>query len=168
MFIRAELYHKVGGLDDDFFAHMEEIDFCWRLKNSGYKIMYCPHSVIFHVGGGTLPKNNPHKTYLNFRNNLFLLYKNLPSGKLFPVFFIRFFLDGIAAIKFLFEGHVMDFFAVWKAHYAFYFAIPKLIRKRRMFKHTDVSCIYQQSIVYEHYLKGGEIFGELDKECFSK
>ena len=75
---------------------MEEIDFCWRLKNVGYKIMYCPSSTIFHIGGGTLPKNNPRKTYLNFRNNFFLLYKNLPANRLFPVFFTRLFLDGLA------------------------------------------------------------------------
>ena len=74
MFVRAELYHKFGGLDNDFFAHMEEIDFCWRLKNEGYKIMYCADSVVYHVGGGTLPKNSSRKTFLNFRNNFNLLY----------------------------------------------------------------------------------------------
>lgn len=76
LFIRAELYHKLGGMDDDFFAHMEEIDLCWRLKNEGYKIMYCPKSTVYHVGGGTLPTSSSWKTYLNFRNNFFLIYKN--------------------------------------------------------------------------------------------
>ena len=132
MFVRAEIFNKLGGLDNDFFAHMEEIDFCWRLKNDGYKIMYCPKSLIYHVGGGTLPKNNPKKTYLNFRNNFILLYKNLPSEKIFSVLFIRLFLDGIAGMKFLFEGHIKDFFAVIHAHFAFYFSIRKHIKKRKM------------------------------------
>jgi GT2 family glycosyltransferase len=168
MFVRAETFKKLGGFDNDFFAHMEEIDFCWRLKNQGYKIMYCPDSVIFHVGGGTLPKKNPKKTYLNFRNNFFLLYKNLPSGKIFPVFFVRFFLDGIAGLKFLFEGHVKDFFAVIHAHFSFYFSLNKLRKKRRHLKHLDVSCIYSRSIVFEHYLKKLRSFKQMDPENFSK
>ena len=168
MFVRAEIFHKLGGLDNDFFAHMEEIDFCWRLKNSGYKIMYCPNSLIYHVGGGTLPKNNPRKTFLNFRNNFILLYKNLPSEKIFPVLFTRLFLDGIAGIKFLFEGHVKDFFAVIHAHFAFYFFIRKLIKKRKAIKHSDVSCIYQKSIVAEHYIRKKKTFSQLDADSFSK
>ena len=168
MFVRAEIFHKLGGLDNDFFAHMEEIDFCWRLKNSGYKIMYCPNSLIYHVGGGTLPKNNPRKTFLNFRNNFILLYKNLPSEKIFPVLFTRLFLDGIAGIKFLFEGHVEDFFAVIHAHFAFYFFIGKLIKKRKTIKHSDVSCIYQKSIVAEHYIRKKKSFSQLDAYSFSK
>ena len=168
IFVRADLYNKLGGLDNDFFAHMEEIDFCWRLKNAGYKIMYCPDSHIFHIGGGTLPKNNPRKTYLNFRNNFFLLFKNLPSNKIFPVFFIRLFLDAFAALKFLKEGHFKDFIFVAKAHFAFYFAIGKLIKKRRQFKHSNVSCIYQNLIVSDYYLKNKKIFSQLDKNSFTK
>ena len=168
MFVRAELYHKLGGLDDDFFAHMEEIDFCWRLKNQGYKIMYCPDSMVFHVGGGTLPKNNPHKTYLNFRNNFFLLFMNLPKEKIFPVFFVRFFLDGIAGMKFLFEGHFKDAIAVIEAHFRFYFSISKLIKKRRMLKHSEVSCVFNKPIVFEHYLKKKKSFKHLDPDSFSK
>jgi GT2 family glycosyltransferase len=168
LFVRAELYHKLGGLDNDFFAHMEEIDFCWRVKNAGYRIMYCPDSVIFHVGGGTLPKNNPRKTFLNFRNNFFLLYKNLPSGKLFMVFFIRFFLDGLAGMKFLFEGDFKDVFAVTKAHFSFYYSIGKLRKKRKSIKHLDVSCIYRKSIVFEHYINKKNFFIQLDRKFFSK
>jgi len=168
MFVRAELYHKLGGLDNDFFAHMEEIDFCWRLKNTGYKIVYCPYSLIFHVGGGTLPKNNSRKTFLNFRNNFFLLYKNLPSGKLFPVFFVRFFLDGLAGMKFLFEGDFKDVFAVTKAHFSFYFSIGKLRKKRKLIKHSDVSCIYRKSIVFEHYINKKNSFVQLNTKYFSK
>lgn len=168
MFVRADLYHKYGGLDSDFFAHMEEIDFCWRLKNNGYKIMYCPGSAIYHVGGGTLPKKNSHKTYLNFRNNFFLLYKNLPSEKIFPVFLLRFFMDGIAGVKFLIEGHFKDAIAVVKAHFAFYFALGKLRKKRKMLKHSNVSCVFRKSVVFEHYLRGIRYFSQLDPEKFTK
>jgi len=168
MFVRAEIFHKLGGLDNDFFAHMEEIDFCWRVKNHGYKIMFCPDSLIYHVGGGTLPKNNPRKTYLNFRNNFYLLYKNLPDGKIFPVFFVRLFLDGIAGAKFLFEGDIKDVVAVTKAHFAFYASIGKLRKKRKMMKHTHVSGIYGKSVVFEHYLGKKKTFNQLDQNKFSK
>jgi hypothetical protein len=168
MFVRAEIFHKLGGLDNDFFAHMEEIDFCWRLKNQGYKIMFCPESVIYHIGGGTLPKNNPRKTYLNFRNNFYLLYKNLPAGKIFPVFFARLFLDGIAGFKFLFEGHFRDVLAVTNAHFVFYASLGKLRKKRKMQEHSQVSGIYGKSIVFEHYLGKKKTFRELDQNKFSK
>ncbi|MDR3046620.1 MAG: glycosyltransferase family 2 protein, partial [Bacteroidales bacterium] len=109
LFVRSELYHKIGGLDEDFFAHMEEIDFCWRLKNLGYKVMVNPLSKVYHVGGGTLPKENSMKTYLNFRNNHFLLIKNLPENRLILTFFMRFFLDIAAAFLFLSRGNKKDF-----------------------------------------------------------
>ena len=111
-FVKSKYFHEAGGLDDDFFAHMEEIDMCWRLKNVGYKIMVCPSSTVYHVGGGTLPKRSAMKTYLNFRNNFSLLYKNLPSKYLKRIFITRFVLDGVAAFKFLFEGGFNDFVAV--------------------------------------------------------
>jgi len=166
MFVRAELYHKFGGLDNDFFAHMEEIDFCWRLKNEGYKIMYCPNSMVFHVGGGTLPKQSFRKTYLNFRNNFILLYKNLPSKLLFKVFFIRLFLDGIAALKFLAEGGFKDFWAVVRAHLSFYRTLNKTKAKRKLLKQNEVSQIYNGSVVLEHFLRGKKKFTELDEHKF--
>jgi GT2 family glycosyltransferase len=168
MFVRAELFQKFGGFDNNFFAHMEEIDFCWRLKNEGYKIMYCSSSSIFHIGGGTLPKNNPQKTYLNFRNNFFLLYKNLPSKRLFPVFFIRLFLDGIAGMKFLFEGDLKDVIAVTRAHFSFYSSLRRLNRERKKIKHSEVSCVYKRSIVFDHYLNKKKSFLQLDKQYFTK
>ena len=131
MFVRASLFHKFGGLDEDFFAHMEEIDFCWRLKNEGYKIMYCPQSVVYHIGGGTLPKISWRKTYLNFRNNCILLYKNLPDNLLLEVFAKRLVLDGIAAMKFLITAGFKDFFAVSKAHFSFYSSLSKTRQKRK-------------------------------------
>lgn len=167
LFVRADLYRDSGGLDDDFFAHMEEIDFCWRMKNQGYKIMYCPSSLIFHVGGGTLPKKNPKKTYLNFRNNFILLYKNLPSSQLLWVFLPRLFLDGIAGIKFLLEGHLRDFFAVIHAHFAFYFSMRKHLRKRKSMSQKRTSGVYQRIIVFEHYLHKKKTFDQLDPADFS-
>lgn len=168
MFVRAELYHKFGGLDNDFFAHMEEIDFCWRLKNEGYKVMYCPDSKVFHVGGGTLPKNNSKKTYLNFRNNFYLLYKNLPSDKLLKVFIIRLLLDFVAGIKFLTEGGYKDLFAVVKAHFSFYFSIKKNFKKRKSISQTKVSEMYNGNIVWDHYIRKKKLFSELSPELFKK
>jgi GT2 family glycosyltransferase len=167
MFVRAELFHKFGGLDADFFAHMEEIDFCWRLKNSGYKIMYCPDSVVFHVGGGTLPKSSSRKTYLNFRNNFSLLFKNLPHGRIFPVFFARLFLDGIAGFTFLLKGGFADLLAVIKAHFYFYRNIGKLKAKRKAINPKPVSQVYDGCIVITHYAMGKKRFSELDEKKFS-
>jgi GT2 family glycosyltransferase len=167
MFVRADLYHKYGGLDNDFFAHMEEIDFCWRLKNEGYKIMYCPESFVYHVGGGTLPKNNARKTYLNFRNNFFLLFKNLPSDRLLKVFIYRLFLDFIAGIKFLSEGGFNDFKAVIHAHFSFYASINKNLKKRKNIHHKHVSKIYMRNIVWEFYIAKKKTFNELKQDDIS-
>lgn len=167
MFVRAKLFHHFGGLDNDFFAHMEEIDYCWRLKNSGYKIMYCPESIVFHVGGGTLPKKSSHKTYLNFRNNLVLLFKNLPSEQLLPVFLIRFPMDAVAAFKFLFDGGFGDFGAVIRAHLYFYRNFPYLKNKRKNLIHKNVTCIYKGYIVLDYYLRRKKTFPELDSGKFT-
>ena len=167
MFVRAELYHKHGGLDNDFFAHMEEIDFCWRMKNQGYKIMYCPESVVYHVGGGTLPKNSPRKTFLNFRNNFNLLFKNLPANKLYKVIIARLFLDGIAALKFLSEGGYKDLYAVLRAHLSFYASYNNNRRKRKQLLQKEVSKIYTKNIVLHYYLKKKTKFSDLNSKYFS-
>ncbi len=120
MFVKSAIYQKLGGLDEAFFAHMEEIDLCWRIKNAGYEVWYDPESTIYHVGGATLQKSNPRKTFLNFRNGIVLLYKNLPSAYVFPVIFTRLVLDGIAGIQFLLRGQVGDTIAIVKAHFNFY------------------------------------------------
>ena len=166
LFVRAELYHKLGGLDEDFFAHMEEIDFCWRLKNQGYKIMYCPESVIFHIGGGTLPKSSSRKTYLNFRNNFSLLYKNLPAKRLLPVFSARILLDGIAAFKFLLDGGFKDFLAVLRAHLAFYRNIGKIRKKRKLLTQQKVGHTYHGNIVVDYYLLKRKKFTDLKKKIY--
>lgn len=167
MFVRAELFLKHGGLDDSFFAHMEEIDFCWRMKNLGYKVFCCPQSKVYHIGGGTLPKNSPQKTYLNFRNNLSLLVKNLPDNKIHRVIIYRFFLDWIAAFKFLFEGCAGDFKAVFQAHIDFYKRLGSLREKRRQLQQHQVSCIYQRNIVFDCLLRGKRKFSDLKPERFS-
>jgi GT2 family glycosyltransferase len=167
MFVRADLFHQFGGLDADFFAHMEEIDFCWRLKNEGYRIMYCPASVVFHIGGGTLPKASWKKTYLNFRNNCILLYKNLPGNLLVEVFAKRLLLDGIAAMKFLVTAGFKDFFAVSRAHFSFYRTLGKTRQKRKKIKHGQVNKVYQKNIVFEYYLRGKKKFTDLDPKLFN-
>lgn len=167
MFVRADLYLKYGGLDDAFFAHMEEIDFCWRMKNLGYKIFCCPQSKVYHIGGGTLPKSSARKTYLNFRNNLSLLYKNLPSNRLFWVIAYRILLDWVAAFKFLFGGGLADFWAVIRAHFAFYRRIPAIRKVRKTLTNRPVGQMYQRNIVFENFLRGKKKFSDLDPKKFS-
>lgn len=168
MFVRASLFHTYGGFDDDFFAHMEEIDFCWRLQNNGYRIMYCPSSTVFHIGGGTLPKASWRKTYLNFRNNFYLLYKNLPDDRLVKVFSARLILDGIAATKFLFQAGFRDFWAVTRAHFSFYRSYLSLRRKREKLKTGSMRHVYGRNIVKEYYLMGRRTFAELNPMRFYK
>ncbi|MCK9219725.1 MAG: glycosyltransferase family 2 protein [Bacteroidales bacterium] len=166
MFVKANLFHSMGGLDEDFFAHMEEIDFCWRLKNNGFKIMFCPSSTVFHIGGGTLPKVSCKKTYLNFRNNFFLLYKNLPENRLNRVFTVRFILDGIAACKFLIQAGFMDFWAVTRAHISFYHSLSKTKEKRKNLRQGSMKNVFDKNIVIEYYLRGKKKFTDLDPKSF--
>jgi len=166
MFIRADLFHQTGGFDEDFFAHMEEIDLCWRLKNLGYKIMYCPRSVVYHIGGGTLPKISWRKTYYNFRNNFYLLYKNLPDDVVSEVFSKRLILDGVAGLKFLFTAGFKDFWAIYKAHQSFYSTLNKTKAKRKLLKHMPLHKVYGKNIVFEYYLRKKRKFTDLDPKKF--
>lgn len=168
LFVRASLYHEAGGLDDDFFAHMEEIDLCWRLKHMGYRIMYCGKSVVYHIGGGSLNKSSPVKTYLNIRNNSTLLYKNLPQSQLIRVFLARFFLDMMASFKFLIDGGFKHFAAVARAHIGFYFSYKKNRVKRSQIKHREVSQIYKGNIAFDHFFGGKKRFSQLNGSRFSK
>ncbi len=168
MFVRASAFWQVGGLDEDFFAHMEEIDLCWRLKLAGFKVMSIPKTIVYHVGGGTLPKNSSRKTYLNFRNNFTLLYKNLPSNRLLKVFIARFVLDGIAGIRFLSEGNYKDTYAVIKAHFYFYAHLGQLHKKRAGRNLKPVSGIYMKNIVFQHFIFHKNKYSELKKVDFSK
>lgn len=172
MFVRASIWKEMGGLDEDFFAHMEEIDLCWRMRNRGYRIMYSGKSIVYHVGGGTLGKQNPQKTYLNFRNNLILLLKNHASQYLFLKLVWRMVLDGIAGTRMLLGGQVSHFWAVIRAHFAFYARIPATKRKRNALKKNinrfATKGVYTKSIVAEYFLRGKKKFSELDKEKFSE
>jgi len=167
MVVRASLYHRFGGFDNDFFAHMEEIDFCWQLKNAGYMIMFCPTSVVYHVGGGTLPKKSSLKTYLNFRNNLTLIFKNIPTERIISVFVTRWIFDWIAAIKFLLDGGIADFISVLKAHNYFIRTLPKQLRKRRKISQSFVSGIYKNNLVVHYFLRGKKRFTDLNATDFT-
>jgi len=170
LFIRSDLFYKAGGFDEDFFAHMEEIDLCWRLKNYGYKIMFCAQSTVYHVGAGTLAKNSPQKTYLNFRNNLILLCKNHAHQFFWIKLFLRMHMDGIAGVKFLLSGDVTHLFAVLKAHYSFYFSFSKTLKKRKQLKNEvkmySTSAIYNRSIVVDYFIRGKRCFSELPESGF--
>jgi GT2 family glycosyltransferase len=165
MFVRAANFKESGGFDPDFWAHMEEIDLCWRLKNKGYRIVYTPESTVYHLGGGTLSYNNPHKLFLNFRNNLWLLYKNLPSNKLFSVIFSRMILDSFAAFKLLAEFNFNGIKSVLKAHYQFYRSLPELRRKRNVLKVNDITEPkekLQVSVVWQFYFRKRKKYNELE------
>ncbi len=165
MFVRSKLYHAAGGFDNDFFAHMEEIDLCWRLKNMGHRIVYIPDVAVYHLGGGTLPNNTPQKLYLNYRNNLMLLFKNLPRKKLVSTLILRMLLDGASSLVYLTRFSFRFFFSVFKAHLSFYKSIGKLIDKRRKMKEkfNNISHpeIYKNSIVYDFYFRKKQKFTDI-------
>lgn len=165
MIVKSEAWRKCGGFDDDFFAHMEEIDLCWRFHKAGYRVCFLPESVIYHIGGGTLSYSSPYKTYLNFRNSLFLLYKNLPDNKLNSVLFIRRILDGLAAVYFLLQGSFSSVASVWRAHIDYYRAMDKLKEKRKAVKKLEINSAHEtvlnKSIVFEFYVKGHKTYKSL-------
>lgn len=172
-FIRAELFHQFGGFDEDYQAHMEEIDLCWRLKRANYKIMVCPESVVWHVGGGTLPKHSPHKAFLNFRNSLSTIFKNELDGQVFKIILIRLLLDAVAGIRFLFNGEFANLKAIVKAHWSFFGQYSKNKSKRQetqvlieqyCYKKPEfrTAGLYPNSIVYQHFVKGKQIFDDLE------
>jgi len=163
LFIRAESFKDINGFDNDFFAHQEEIDLCWRLKNNGFKVMVNPKSTVFHVGGGTLKSASPFKTYLNFRNNLFMLFKNLPFLKLLVTLLLRLPLDGIAALTFIKkEKGILHVLSVLRAHLVFYVSIPLLFIKRvRINQKNNLVGKSNFSILYKYYIMGIKKFSEL-------
>ncbi len=149
--VRKKVFEKLDGFDVNFFAHQGEIDFCWRAKNKGYQIKYNGLSTIYHLGGATLQHGSPLKVYLNFRNSLFMLIKNLPTAKLFPVLFIRLFLDGLAGIKFLSEGKFQCLIAILKSHVAFYFYFFKMFGKRESNQINEYYTV--RSIVWNYFIR---------------
>jgi GT2 family glycosyltransferase len=159
-FVRSKVFNDLRGFDARFFAHMEEIDLCWRIQNKGFEILYTPESTVYHVGGGTLHKSNPFKTYLNFRNNLAMLFKNLPFVWLVPILFARMILDGISSLKFLKAGEYANIWAIIKAHFGFYKMIPYLIQKRNG-SFLGFKKLHKMSIVWDYFVKGKKTFNQL-------
>ena len=160
LFVRRTEYIETGGLDARFFAHQEEIDLCWRLLNRGFKIACVPQSIVYHLGGASLDKAHPRKTFLNFRNNLVMLLKNLPLHAL-PLILFRLVLDGIAGVKFVSEGKFNHCFAIVKAHFSFYSRIPTVLINRKRTLKIDNSIKYKDSILVEYFLKGNKKFEDL-------
>jgi GT2 family glycosyltransferase len=158
-FIKKHVFWEMNGFDEDFFAHQEEIDLCWRINSKGYSIKYCGYSTIYHVGGATLQVESPRKTFLNFRNSLWMLTKNLPKEKLFTLLFSRLVLDGVAGARFFFQGYFAHVWAILKAHFYFYRFLRKNLKKR---KKANSKYYYKiNSIIYSYFIKGKKTFAEL-------
>lgn len=168
MFVRSELYAKVGGLDDDFFAHMEEIDLCWRLNARGYKIACVPQSVVYHVGGGTLHTEHPRKTYLNYRNNLLMLYKNLPQKALKKVLRIRKVLDYVAFLQLFLTGKRQNALSILEARRDFKNLLPQFLEKRNenLLYATQVDCngMLPESIIFQYFIARKKRYTDIHKE----
>ncbi len=162
--IRREDYFAAGGLDGRFFAHMEEIDLCWRLHNRGRRLVCLPQSVIYHLGGGTLNKDNEHKTFLNFRNNLLMLYKNLPQGRLCGVMTLRLVLDYLAALSFLLKGCPKSALAVFRGRLAFWKLLPGFKQDRKSLSsgvQKNIPEIYRGCIVFDYFLRAKKRYSQL-------
>lgn len=170
LLIRSEIFHKLGGFDEMFFAHMEEIDLCWRAKKQGYSFHVQPASVVYHVGGGTLSYMSPRKTYLNFRNSLYMIVKNY-EGWLFPKLFVRMCLDGIAGVRFLLKGEFRNLWAVANSHFSMYKNFSSLWKKRKMIKrgasNPNNNGFYKGSILWAYYFKRISKFSELNQRLFT-
>ncbi|MBT8262521.1 MAG: glycosyltransferase family 2 protein [Bacteroidia bacterium] len=160
LFVRRNSYGEAGGFDEDFFAHQEEIDLCWRLQATGSSVMYIGNSVVYHLGGGTLKASNPRKTFYNFRNTLLMLLKNVKGVKVYGIIFQRLVLDGIAGLMFLLQGKGYHFIAILKAHFSFYSLFPLFLKKRK--KHaTNLTYSKIKSIVWKYYISKKRNFNEL-------
>lgn len=163
MFIKSNVFRDLNGFDEDYFAHQEEVDLCWRAKNNGHKVYYIGGSKVYHLGGSTLSNMNPKKTYLNFRNSLFSITKNLPRRKAFTIIFLRLVLDGIAGIRFLFQLKWDHCYAILRAHLNFYRHFRKMYRKRE--KANFILKYYTtRSIVWSHFVHQISKFNILVKD----
>ncbi len=161
MLVKSSLFHALGGFDEDFEAHMEEIDWCWRAQHLGYEVWIEPKAIVYHLGGGTLSNESPRKTFLNFRNNLFMLTKN-SQGFWLGRLWIRMVWDGIAAFQFLITGKVRLFFSVFNAHMAFYAGFMRNVKKRSIPKNQTVKGHYSGNIVIDFYLRKKRKFSSID------
>ncbi len=160
LFIRSEIYHQLEGFDEDYFAHQEEIDLCWRTQHIGYNVRYVGTSTVFHVGGATLLENNPQKTYLNFRNSLLNVVKNVPKKWFLLIIISRLILDGIAGVKFLIELKPIHTFAVLRAHISLYKNFFKFLRKRKKIQKKKNYNLHT-SVVWQYFVLGRKKFEDL-------
>lgn len=158
MFVRKNDFKGIGGLDEGFFAHMEEIDFCWRLNNSNKKVYYCGESTVYHLGGGTLKNSNPKKTYLNFRNSLWMLVKNLPEWKAFPFVFARLSFDGLTSLVFLRYEGFSHFWAIMDSHFGFYKNLIHYIKIRKPGKNNYYKI---KSVPFQYFIQKRKYFSDL-------
>ncbi|MGL4363766.1 MAG: glycosyltransferase family 2 protein [Bacteroidales bacterium] len=161
MLVRTELFKRLGGLDERFFVHMEEIDLCWRMQNAGFSIVYVGKSKVFHIGGGTLPNNNPKKLFYNYRNNLLMLHKNLPSNLHLPILFIRLLLDGLSALVFILQLKIDYTIAIVKAHIDFWKLQKGMRSQKNLSKIKDLSGVYKNSIIVNYFIFGKRTFDEI-------
>jgi GT2 family glycosyltransferase len=166
MIVRSKLYHKLGGLDGSFFTHMEEIDLSWRIKNAGFKIMVFPQSIIYHVGGSIIKYGSFTKFYHNYRNNLVMLLKNLPKGKVFSILFSRIILDLVAATRAFFVFRYTELRAIFMAHLHFFTKMKKWRNRRKEaqkhFVVTTKTGIYRRSLVWDYFVKKKKKFSDLE------
>ena len=163
MFIKADVFKSLHGFDEDYFAHQEEIDLCWRAKNNGHKVFYVGQSKVYHLGGSTLDNMNPMKTFLNFRNSLYSITKNLPRRKALPLVILRLLLDGVAAVRFIFQFKLSHCWAVLRAHMSFYANFKKMYKKRE--KANFILKYYATtSIVWSHFVHQIKNFNILVKD----
>ena len=151
MFIKREVFNDLGGFDEDYFAHQEEVDLCWRAKNNQHQVYYVGTSKVYHLGGSTLSNMNPKKTYLNFRNSLFSIVKNLPRHKALPIILLRLILDGVAALRFIFQLKFLHCLAILKAHLSFYWQFRTMNRKREKANFV-LNYATTKSIVWSHFV----------------
>lgn len=162
LFVRSSCYWQAGGLDEDFFAHQEEIDLCWRLNSLGYKVMSVPQSVVYHVGGGSLGYGNPRKAYLNFRNNLYLLFKNLPLLALLLRLPLRLLLDDVAALQaLLLQRNPEVFAAIYRARFHFIKALPMLIEKRAQVARKSAFKLSPVSVLWQYFVLRRKTYAQL-------
>ncbi|MGB5430776.1 glycosyltransferase family 2 protein, partial [Eudoraea sp.] len=163
MFIKSDVFDSLGGFDEDYFAHQEEVDLCWRAQNKGLKVYYVGASYVYHLGGSTLSNMNPKKTFLNFRNSLFSITKNLPRKKAFPIIFVRLFLDGIAAIRFIFQLKPVHSWAILRAHLSYYRHFGEMYKKREKVNFVPLYYI-TKSIVWSYFVYQVKNFNILVKD----
>ena len=161
LFIQSAVYHQMGGFDPLFFAHMEEIDLCWRIHLAGYGVGYCPDSVVYHLGGGSLPKGNPRKTYLNYRNNLLMMAKNLPSKGREWFLFIRRVLDTLAAFRELATGHGEEFRAIIRAHFDFRKLRGDTVKSLTSKPLSELPGVYRGFLIWDYFIRGKKKFSDL-------